>query len=355
MPTLRRKDEHLAVCLEQQVEFRKKRTWFEHVEFVHQAVPGSAPKDINLSMSILGRTLSAPFLIGAMTGGTAGAQYLNQKLAAVAAAKGIGLAVGSQRAMLEDASVTDTYRVREVAPNILLLGNIGLAQAIARKPEEIAKLVDAIGADGLCLHLNTAMEMFQDDGDEFDEGGYDAIARLSGVLGERLIVKEIGCGISRETARRLALADVRGIDVAGAGGTSWVRVENLRRGSVPAGMEEFEEWGIPTAASLLEVHGLGLSTIASGGLRTGLDLAKAFALGAHMGSAALPVLRALKQGGTDGAMKWVDSLIAGLRAAMVLVGCHSVRALRGAPIVLSGPLLEWAEQRRLWRPTRERT
>ena len=163
------------------------------------------------------------------------------------------------------------------------------------------------------------------------------------------MVKETGCGISREAGRELARLGVRTVDVAGAGGTSWVRVENMRRGSTPAVLEEFEEWGIPTAASLLEVRGLKFRVIASGGVRTGLELAKGVALGAEIGSAALPVLRALGRGGTEGLSRWVDSVVAGFRTAMVLTGCRNLKSLQGAPVVVSGALLEWAKQRQLWR------
>jgi len=350
-----RKDDHLAICMEQEVEFRRKRTWFEHIEFVHRAVPMFSTEEVDLSVRLLDRMLAAPFIIGAMTGGTPAAREINRKLAAVAAEKGVGLALGSQRPMLENPDLADTYQVRDVAPEILLLGNIGLAQAMTTSAEKVMELLTVTGADGMCLHLNTAMELFQEGGDEFGSRAYVTIGRLCSGLGERLIVKETGCGLARETALRLAGVGVRAIDVAGAGGTCWVRVENLRRGGAPAGMEEFEEWGIPTAASLLEVRGLRLCTIASGGLRTGLDLAKAIALGARIGSAALPVLRALKRGGVEEVGEWLDAVMAGLRAAMVLTGCRDIRTLQRAPLVFSGPLLEWAAQRRLWRPRRERT
>ena len=176
--------------------------------------------------------------------------------------------------------------------------------------------------------------------------------RLTQALTAAGFVPEV-CEGPADLTTALARLGVRAVDVAGAGGTSWVRVENLRRGAAPAGLEEMEEWGIPTAASLLEVRGLKFRIIASGGMRTGLDLAKAIALGAEIGSAALPVLRALDGGGVAGLGRWVDSIAAGLRAAMALAGCRDLKALRRAPVVISGPLLEWAKQRRLWRPNGE--
>ena len=247
--------------------------------------------------------------------------------------------------MLEDPALAETYCVRGVAPEALILGNIGLAQTLAMTPERVQSLMDDVSADGICLHLNTAMEMFQDDGDILSDDADAAIRRMAEALGERLLVKETGCGISRETAVRLAELGVRTLDVAGAGGTSWVRVENLRRGGAPTGMEEFEEWGIPTAASLLELDGVAVKSIASGGLRSGLDLAKAIVLGAEAGSAALPILRAYYDGGAEAVGQWIDSVIDGLRAAMVLTGCRDLAILRAAPCIASGPLLEWVAQR----------
>jgi isopentenyl-diphosphate delta-isomerase len=350
----RRKREHLEICRRQPVEFRRKRTWLEHVELVHQALPAFSAEDLDTSIEFLGRKLSRPFLIGAMTGGTPESLSVNRRLAQLAARKGIGLALGSQRAMIADDSLTRTYQLRDVAPDILLLGNIGLSQAASMKPGEVERLVARIGADGICLHLNSAMELVQRGGDAAPQRSSAVIGRLCRALGDRLVVKETGCGVSRETAARLARLGVRTLDVAGAGGTSWVRVENLRNGSAAAGLEELEEWGIPTAASLLEVRRLKLRVIASGGLRTGFDLAKSLALGATLGSAALPLLRALDRGGAGAAERWLDSVFDGLRAAMLLTGCRNLEALRAAPVVISGPLLEWANGRGLWRNSRER-
>jgi isopentenyl-diphosphate delta-isomerase len=351
----RRKNEHLEICRRQPVEFRLKRTWLEHVELVHQALPAFSAEALDISVEFLGRKLAAPFLIGAMTGGTPESLSVNRNLAKLAARKGIGLALGSQRAMVADDSLARTYQVRDVAPDILLLGNIGLSQAARMKPSEVAGLVKRIGADGICLHLNAAMEMVQRGGDAPPRGSSAAIGLLCRELGDRLIVKETGCGLSRETASHLARLGVRTLDVAGAGGTSWVRVENLRNGSASARLDELEEWGIPTAASLLEVRGLKVRVIASGGLRTGFDLAKSLALGATLGSAALPLLRALDRGGPGAAERWLDSVFDGLRAAMLLTGCRNLAALRAAPVVISGPLLEWANVRGLWRKSGERT
>ncbi len=277
----RRKREHLEICRRRPVEFQRKRTWLEHVELVHQALPAFSAEELDTSVEFLGRKLARPFLIGAMTGGAPESLSVNRRLAQLAARKGIGLALGSQRAMIADDSLARTYQLRDVAPDILLLGNIGLSQAARMKPGEV-------GAPGRADRRGRDLPAPQlGDGDGAARRRRrvaavlpPSIGRLCRALGDRLVVKETGCGVSRETAARLARLGVRTLDVAGAGGTSWVRVENLRNGSAAAGLEELEEWGIPTAASLLEVRGLKLRVIASGGLRTGFDLAKSLALGA---------------------------------------------------------------------------
>lgn len=344
-PTPARKKEHVQTCLENDVEFQDKTTWLECVELVHEAIPTCARDAIDTSVTFMGRDLAAPFIIGPMTGGTTEARRINRELASLAQAAGIGLALGSQRPMLEDPSLSDTYAVRDIAPDILLLGNIGIVQAAQMRTAEVVRLMKGIRADGIYLHLNSAMEIFQQEGEAPPADPAATIRRLAKELGERLVVKETGCGISRDTALRLAELGVRTLDVAGAGGTSWVRVENLRRGRQPASAADFEEWGIPTAASLCEVKGLPVRVIASGGIRSGLDLAKALALGADLGSAALPILRALAKSGKKGAQRWVDSLLSGLRTAAALVGASDLRALRNAATVLTGPLRNWVLQR----------
>ncbi len=351
-PIKRRKQEHLDFCLRQPVEFQRKTTWLERVEFVHRAVPKVSPAEVDISTKFLGKRLEAPFIIGAMTGGTAEAERINRRLAEVAAETGVGLALGSQRAMLEQSSAEKSFRVRDIAPDILLLGNLGMAQAAEEPANVVKELMKRIDADGMNLHLNAAMELFQAGGDCVVGDVAGAMKRLARSLGKKLIVKETGCGLSRETARELVELGVGTLDVAGAGGTSWVRVENLRRGGAPDGLVEFEEWGIPTAASLIEMRGLGATVIASGGIRSGVDLAKAVALGAEIGSAALPVLRALGAGGKTGVAAWINRLASGLRTAMALTGCRNLRELRGAPVVFSGPLREWVEQRTMRRTKR---
>jgi len=250
--------------------------------------------------------------------------------------------VGSQRAMHKRPDSGWTFRVREFAPKTVLLANIGLAQARTMTPAEIAPLLDAIAADGLCLHLNVAQELIQPEGDRDFRGGTQTFRRLCRELPVPVIAKETGCGISRAVALRLRAAGVKHIDVSGAGGTSWVRIEALRAPGVEGLGELYRDWGIPTAASLVQVRGLGLRTIASGGIRSGLDAAKAIALGAWLVGAALPVYQAYRAGGIDGARELVTRLIAGLRMAMLLTGARTLTDLRRRPTVLGPALARWA-------------
>ena len=346
-----RKLDHLRLCVEANVEFSQVTTLLEDVHLPHNALPEVAPAEVDTRVRWLGRELRAPLLIGAMTGGTRTARTLNRDLAQVAQEQGLGLALGSQRAMLETPEMLVTYEVRDVAPDCLLLGNIGLCQAREMSADDVRGLADAIGADGICLHLNAAMEIFQPEGDRNYSRALETVQRLSEGLGERLVVKETGCGLSRDVAERLVNAGARNLDVAGAGGTSWVKIENLRSGRpVPPELRVFEEWGIPTAASLWEVRGLATTVVASGGLRNGLDMARCLALGADVCSCALPFLRAHAADGMHGVRRLAQSLTDGLRAAMALTNCGDLQSMKQVRPVLIGRLAEWIAGR-----TAERT
>jgi len=340
-PTQERKRDHLQLCGAENVEFARTTTLLEDVRLVHCALPELAEEDIDLTARLMGRTLAAPLLIAAITGGVPEAARINRDLARAAARAGIGMQLGSQRALAENPDLLKTYAVRDVAPDILLLGNIGLAQARDLDDARLRALVEDVGADGLCLHLNPAMEMIQAEGDRNFRDGLDTVRRLVDLLGDRLVVKETGCGLSRRVGEKLVRAGVRTLDAGGAGGASWVRVEHLRSDSDGP----FAEWGIPTAASLLELADLDCTLIASGGLRNGLDAAKAIALGADFCAAALPFLRAQQAGGAEAAAALAERIIGELRAACLLSGSGDLDALRRAERVITGDLLAWKEAR----------
>lgn len=340
----KRKADHIQLAVSGDVGFRGKTTLLECVRLVHEALPDLDADAIDTSVTLLGKRLRAPLIIAAMTGGTAEAGEINRKLARVAEARGYGLGLGSQRAMHLDVGKLASYQVREQAPTALLLGNVGVVQARQMLTVEAAALAAAVGADALCVHLNPAMEIVQPGGDRDFRDGLATLTRLSSELPLPVVAKETGCGLSAATARRLVAAGVRHVDVSGAGGTSWVAVETHRaEGAAKALGESFWDWGIPTAASVLMVADKGLDTvIATGGVATGLDVARALALGAHAAGIARPVLQALSAGGEEAAHAFLDGVEAELRAAMLLVGARNIAALRQAPRLLVGELAEWA-------------
>jgi len=344
-PTSRRKDAHLDLCATGEVEPAGASTLFAQVSLVHDALPDLAVEDIDLGTRWMGKRLRAPLLITGMTGGSDRAGKVNRELAAAAEKCGIAFGLGSQRAMSESATWAESYRVRDVAPNTLLLGNIGLIQAQKLGPKGCLGLMDRVGADGLCLHLNPAQELTQPEGDRDFRGGLELVRALASELGEKLVVKETGCGISPQVARRLVSAGVRNIDVSGAGGTSWVRVEALRADRQAARLgEEMAAWGIPTAAATASVAravGGKAMVIAAGGIRSGLEIAKALALGADLAGAALPVFRAQQAGGQAGAEREIEHLVQGLVRALLLTGSRNVAELRKKPRVVSGELSNW--------------
>lgn len=339
----RRKSDHLDLAIRGDVGFRRTTTLLECVRFVHDALPDCAVSDLDTSVHVLGKTLRAPLLIAGMTGGNERARDINRSLAEVAEERGCALGLGSQRAMHKDPSVTKSYQVRDVAPNVLLLGNIGVVQAARMSNQEVEDLVGAVGADALCVHLNPAMELIQSDGDRDFRGGTETLARLAEALSVPVIAKETGCGLSRSVGQRLRKAGVRHVDVSGAGGTSWVAVET-RRADAPGQAlgEVLWDWGIPTAASVAQVAEVGFETVfATGGIKTGLDIARAIALGATVGGIARPVLQALDQGGIAGARAHLEAVEAQLRATLLLTGSRSVADLRRCPRIVVGELRDW--------------
>jgi len=344
-----RKDDHLTLCAEDDVGFRGASTLLECVRLVHDALPDMAVGDLDTSVVVFGKKLRAPIVIASMTGGTDEAGRINRELAAIAEERGYGFGLGSQRAMVVKPGTGSTYLVRGAAPTALVLGNVGVVQARAMTTSEVRTLVDDVGADALCVHLNPAMELVQSGGDRDFSQGLRTIARLVRDLGVPILVKETGCGISPSVGQRLRDVGVEHVDVSGAGGTSWVGVETKRasaagNASARALGEALWDWGIPTAASVALLAPQGFETIvATGGIATGLDVAKAIALGATAAGIARPVLRAFAQGGRAGAVALLDGIENELRAAMLLTASRNVAALRRTPRVLVGELATWVQ------------
>lgn len=343
--TARRKDSHLDLAATGDVEPLGNRTLLECVHLVHCAMPELSAEDLDASIAFMGKRLRYPLLITGMTGGTERSGEVNRQLAALAERHQIAFGVGSQRAMSEDPRSAFSYEVRSAAPTAVILGNIGLQQVLELGASGVEKLAKAIGADGMALHLNPGQELTQPEGDRDFRGGYKAVAELLKAFGDRLLVKETGCGISPDVARQLVDLGVVNLDVSGLGGTSWVRVEQLRTEGVQAEIgQAFSGWGIPTAAAIATVRravGKDVRLIASGGIRNGLEAAKALALGADFAGSALPIFRALQQGGPEKANQALEALIGGLRQALILTGSRTPARLREKRRVITGDLKDW--------------
>jgi isopentenyl-diphosphate delta-isomerase len=337
-----RKLDHIELCADEDVEYRGKTTLLEEVELLHDSLPELEVDDIDLSVEVMGKTLSAPLLITGMTGGADQALEINQALATVAEELGIAFGVGSQRAMLQHPELAKTYQIRDQAPNALIFGNIGAVQAVELSLQEAQDLVGTIGADALCIHLNPGQEMIQPEGDRDFRGCVDAIARLNDELDVAVIAKETGCGLSPRTLQKLKDAGIRWVDTSGAGGTTWVGVEALRAPAEQKDVGEiFWDWGVPTAASIAYAKQKGMHVIGSGGLRSGLDAARAVALGATLAGMALPWLRSAYNGGVDAAMEFGETTLRALTVACLLTGSPNITALQSAPRILGARLQHW--------------
>ncbi len=340
METEDRKADHIRICLEEDVSGRGVTAGFERWRFVHQALPEINLRDVDSSLELWGRRLKAPLLISSMTGGTARAGEINRNLALGAQEMGIAMGVGSQRAALERPELAETYQVRQYAPDITLFANVGAVQLnYSYGVAECRRAVDMIEADALILHLNAIQEAVQPEGDTDFGGLVGKIEKVCREVGVPVIAKEVGWGISSEVALVLWNAGVSAIDVAGAGGTSWSQVEAHRigteRGKLVA--EAFAGWGIPTVESLQLVQRLtmpeGGVVFASGGVRNGLDVAKAVALGATLAGMARPFLKAAAMSAE--AVVEVGGVIQDqLRIAMFGVGVGTLDDMRHTPHIV---------------------
>lgn len=327
-----RKADHIRINLDQSVNFPRLTTGLERYRFIHQGLPEVDLPSVDTSATVFGKRLSAPLLISSMTGGTVEAQRINFHLAEAAEAAGIAMGLGSQRAAIEEPAQAYTFQVRKVAPKLLLFANLGAVQLNkGYTVEHCRRAVEMIEADALILHLNPLQEAVQADGDWHWRGLAAKIEQVCRALPTPVIAKEVGWGISAETARLLADAGVAAIDVAGAGGTSWTEVEyhrapndRLRRLA-----RAFADWGIPTAETLRQVRQLfpDIVVFASGGLRGGIDLAKCLALGADLGGMAGPFLKAADQD-VEAVAAEIEATVAELRVAMFAAGIASVAGLR---------------------------
>lgn len=339
-----RKADHLEVAASGRADFLRTGTLFDEVSLVHQALPERAVKDVDLGVELLGKRLAAPVVIAGMTGGTDEAAAINRDLARAAQRFGIAFGVGSQRAMAERPELTPTFEVRDAAPDVTLIGNLGAVQARALGASRVAALCAQIGADAMAIHLNPAMELIQDGGDRDFRGVVETLGELAATLDVPVIAKETGCGLSAEAARAIHAAGISTVDVSGAGGTSWVAVEAERAPEDSAARQlghELWDWGIPTAVSATLCAREGLDVIATGGVRSGLDIARALALGARAGGLAAPMLRAHRAGGFDAVCAAIETLIAAIRTVVFLTGCARAADLATAKKHVGAELKSW--------------
>jgi isopentenyl-diphosphate delta-isomerase len=326
-----RKAEHITLALDRRMQLGG-ASFFDEYRFGHEGLPEIDIAEVDTSVEFLGRRLAAPLLISSMTGGTAAAGVINLNLAAGAERTGVALGVGSQRKALEDPAKADTFRVREAAPSIPLLANLGAVQLnYGMGVEECRQAVDMIGADALILHLNPLQEAIQPEGQCDFAGLLPRIGEVVRELQVPVVAKEIGCGLSTRTARLLAEQGVRIIDTAGVGGTSWARIEAARAGDLDLG-EMFAGWGIPTPVSIQQVRQVpGITVIASGGVRNGIDVAKALALGADLAGLAYPFLEAATESAERVAER-VRRIVRELQICMFCLGVKTIAELQSVEL-----------------------
>lgn len=332
-----RKADHIRINLEEDVGFITLTTGLEHFRFVHQALPELDLADVDPSLCVFGKRVAAPILVSSMTGGTEQAQQINRTLAAAAQAQKLAMGLGSQRAGIERADAVASFRVRDVAPDILLFANLGAVQFnYGYGVEQCRRAVEMVEADALILHLNPLQEVLQPEGDSQWRGLLGKIEAVCRTVGVPVIAKEVGWGISAQTARRLIEAGVSAIDVAGAGGTSWSQVEMYRAPTerLRRLAAAFGDWGIPTAESLLAVRQVraemqrdNVVLFASGGIRSGQDIAKCAALGADLVGLAGPFLKRAVES-VEAVNEEMELLITELRIAMFCSGAATIDALR---------------------------
>ena len=335
-----RKLEHLLICKNYDVNYKDKTTGFEDIELIHKALPEVHKEEIGISTEVFGKKLESPLFITAITGGHEAAKDINKELAIVAEEKQIGLGVGSQRAAIVNSDLRDTYDVvREYAPSALVLGNIGAPQS-----DLAQEAVEILDSDILAIHLNPLQEAIQPEGDVDARGYLDSIAEICRTVNVPVMAKETGTGICAEDAKALEEAGVSFIDVEGAGGTSWAAVETYRADDRYMG-ELFWDWGIPTAVSTVEVaNSVEVPVISSGGIRSGLDAAKAIALGADAVGMALPALKGAYEG-QDALVKMIERFNESLRIAMFLVGASNIEELKDSNLIIKGETKNWLEAR----------
>jgi isopentenyl-diphosphate Delta-isomerase len=333
----KRKKEHIELCLTNKVSFKEKKNGFNHYDFDNYSITEIKKDRIDFTTTFLKKKINYPFLISCMTGGITEAENINVQLAIAANELNIPLGVGSQRRALENKEFQQSYKIiRKEAPKIPLLGNLGASQIVKMKNLDPVKyLIDMIEADGMVIHLNPAQELFQSKGEADFSGLLNKLEKLVKRIKVPIIAKEVGSGISGKAARKLLEIGIKGIDVAGSGGTSWTGVELLRSGD--SNDNPFWDWGLPTSYCLKEVFKLKkeykFTLIGSGGINTSFDAAKAFALGADIAASARVILQELVYNGVNGVQNLITGWFDIIRKIMFLTGANELSELRNKIIL----------------------
>ncbi|MGZ4929670.1 MAG: type 2 isopentenyl-diphosphate Delta-isomerase [Halobacteriota archaeon] len=341
---MNRKIEHLTLCTVEDVESGK--AGFDDIHLVHNALPEVSKSTLDTTATFLGNRFSSPVFIAGMTGGHPETTRVNAALAEAAEQLRIGIGVGSQRAAIENPKLVESFSVvRERAPNAFVVANIGALQIKEYELEVVDRLIEMVDANALAIHLNFLQEAIQPEGNTNAEGCLEAIESVSKSIRIPIIAKETGAGISREVAERLKKAGISAIDVGGAGGTSWAKVEAYRACNDPM-LERlgtlYESWGTPTVVSLLEASVLPL--IATGGVRNGLQAAKSMALGASLCGVGLPLLKSALNGSSH-VIKEISAIVEELKVAMFLTGCKTLGDLTSTPLIITGETAQWLQLR----------
>jgi isopentenyl-diphosphate delta-isomerase len=352
-----RKNEHLDICINNRFDIEMEiSTGFEDISFVHQALPEVDFTEISLETTFLQKAFKYPLFLSPLTGGSKKGLKINKIIGEVAEELGIGFGVGSQRAAINNQELQESFTVsRRAAPTAFIAGNLGAIQLVnGFSISEVKKAIEMIKADALMFHLNPLQEIIQPEGDHNFKGVLKEIAKIGSEIEQPIIIREVGCGISREVANELAANNIGAIDIAGAGGTSWAKIEAIRAQRVRKKKsyrlgELFGNWGIPTVMSLLEVISIikNTPTICSGGIRNGLQAAKALALGADLVGIGLPVLRELEKGGKKQLIDYLQQIIFELQTAMFLTGANRIEVLQEKPLLIKGKVKEWVTSRGL--------
>ncbi len=329
-----RKDSHLKICLEELVDYYAPRSGgFASYRFDHDALPEISRDDVDLATEFAGKKIKAPLIIGAMTGGTDRAGEINRRLARAAARAGVGFALGSQRILLEKEALKATFMVREHAPDLpLLLGNVGAVQFnYGMTGADVGRLARLVGADAFNFHLNPLQEAVQPEGDVNFRGLIPQIERAIPEVGVPVLLKEVGSGISETTARKIRHLPLYGVETAGVGGTSWSKIESFRNeGERGRNLGDlFARWGVTTPESIVAVRAQmpQARIVASGGIRNGIEIAKALALGADVAALALPLLKAAEKS-EDAVHEALLAIIEELRTAFFLTGSRTIADLK---------------------------